>query len=250
MRVLSTSIILLAFASVSIHAYAEPTTMYRVGAAVKWDTEVYRGAGNDVMALPYLYLKHGAWELDRTALKYYLIEIDKLKLAPILSFELDGYDADDSSFLAGMENRDFSLGLGIAAEYDWSFLDIKASVRRDVLNNSDGLIAELSVGTDFIETPSYAVGLELGLSYYDSHYSDYYYGVLATEATAGRPAYEVDSTLNPSVQLGGFYRLNQNWAITGIAKHTFFDSNIKDSPIIDANGETTFILGVAYQGFF
>jgi len=247
--VLTTTLLMTLGISATLQA-EEEESMYRIGGLVQWESEVYQEADSEASIYPWLYLRSGRWEFDRKDLKYHLIDNDTLSFAPLLSLELDGYEADDSPILAGMEDRDFSLGLGFAAEVEWEFLEIETSVRRDVLDNSDGIIADLGLGIDGPISNRLFAGVEIGVNYQDSDYSNYYYGVLPTEATATRAAYEPGSTLNPFIQINVFYQLNKNWVLAGMLERTQFDSAIKDSPIVDSSGETMLMFGIAYQGFF
>ncbi|MCV6638733.1 MipA/OmpV family protein [Candidatus Albibeggiatoa sp. nov. NOAA] len=228
----------------------EPNNIYRVGAIALWGSELYQGEGSETRLLPALYLKSGRWEFNFKELKYHLIDTEQFSLAPLLSFDLNGYDADDSPALAGMEDRDFSIGLGLAAKVKLGLFDIDASVQQDIANNSDGLTADLSLGMTRPVTKQLIAGFKVGAAYQDSDYSNYYYGVQSNEVRESRPAYELDNTINPYAQLNAIYRLNKSWSLNTAIIYTQLDSEIEDSPIVEHGNETTFLLGITYQGFF
>ncbi len=235
----------------SINLYAnEPSSIYRIGGAVLWHSEVYQDDGNETRVFPALYLKSGDWEFKYKELKYYIVDTEQFKLAPVLSLDLGGYDANDSPALAGMADRDLFVGLGIAAKMEWKLFDIGASVRHDIANNSDGIIADFSVGLSEKITERLFGGIETGVTYQDSDYSNYYYGVLPNESTLRRAAYEPGSTINPYIQLNAFYYLNKHWVLNSAVIYSQFDSAIEDSPIVGSGNETTILLGISYQGFF
>lgn len=232
-----------------VYAADEPN-IYRVGAMTLWSSEMYQGTGSETRLLPALYLKSGRWEFKFKELKYHLIDNEQFSLTPLLSLDLNGYEADDSPALAGMEDRDFSIGLGLAAEVKLGLFNIGASVQQDVANNSDGLSADLSLGMTRPVTKKMIAGFKVGVAYEDSDYSNYYYGVLPNEARESRPAYELDNTFNPYIQFNAIYRLNKSWSLNSMMIYTQLDSDIEDSPIVEHGHKTTFLLGVTYQGFF
>ncbi|WP_353572467.1 MipA/OmpV family protein [Candidatus Albibeggiatoa sp. nov. BB20] len=244
------SFVLFTFWLTSLAYAADEPSIYRVGAIALWNTEVYQGTGSEARLLPALYLKSSRWEFNFKELKYSLIDTKQFKLSPILSLDMNGYDADDSPVLTGMEDRDFSVGLGLAAKVKLGLFDVNASIQQDISNNSDGLLADLSLGMTRPITRQLIAGFKVGATYQDSDYSNYYYGVLPSEARDSRPAYELDNTINPYVQVNAIYRLNKVWSLNSAIIYTQLDSEIEDSPIVGNGNEMTILLGITYQGFF
>lgn len=246
---LHTIIILYSLLQSVVYAADKPD-VYRVGAAALWHSEVYQATGSEVRLLPALYVKSGRWEFKFKTLKYHLIDTEQFNLAPILTLDFNGYEADDSPYLSGMADRDFSVGLGLAADMQLGLIDIEASVQQDVTNHSDGLTANLALGMTRAITRQVIAGMKLDATYQDSDYSNYYYGVLPNEAKITRPAYTLGSTINPSLQLNVIYRLNRSWSVNSSIIYTQLDSDIEDSPIVEHGNETTILLGISYQGLF
>ncbi len=229
---------------------ADESNIYRVGAIGLWHSEVYQATGSEARLLPALYLKTGRWEFNFKELKYYLIDTEKFSLAPILALDLNGYEADDSSALTGMADRDFSIGLGIAANMKLDLINIGAQIQQDVSDHSGGLLADLSLGTSRPLTRQAIAGIKLGVTYQDGDYSNYYYGVLPNEVRATRPAYTLNNTINPYLQFNAIYRLNESWSLNSTVIYTQFDSEIENSPIVASENEMTILLGITYQGIF
>jgi outer membrane protein len=101
---------------------------------------------------------------------------------------LEGYEESDSDVFDGMDDRKPSIDLGLGLEYakgDWKF---ELSSLHDVLGRSNG--SELSAGLSKIfRHGPFFIEPGFGLSYLDSHYVDYYYGVKDDEVTSFRPSY-------------------------------------------------------------
>ena len=66
------------------------------------------------------------------------------------------------------------------------------------------------------------------------------------EATASRPAYEGDSTITPALRLTLRRKLSERWSALGLVQHEWFSSEITDSPIVEDDSATSFLLGLTY----
>jgi outer membrane scaffolding protein for murein synthesis (MipA/OmpV family) len=103
---------------------------------------------------------------------------------------------------------------------------------QQALGKYDGFQATARIGKQF-RINGFLIEPSVGLSFQDSNYVDYYYGVRPEEVTAFRGLYEGSSATNTEVRvavstgkfLGGMTRVDVG--------ATFFDSSISDSPLTD-----------------
>jgi len=114
-----------------------------------------------------------------------------------------GYDDDDSDELSGMEDRDYSLDVGV--QFHWKFQDLEGlslstSFAGDALGENEGLeaTAELAYFMDF--KPLF-IKPSIGVQWQSENMVDYYYGVMSSEVTASRGQYSPDSAVNGKVGL-------------------------------------------------
>jgi outer membrane protein len=222
------------------------------------ESEWFVGAGALVMSKPYRGLDSKAYvipvlsyEGDRLYLRgivggYRLFKGERWSLGPVLRPCFEGYQAEDSTALAGMRDRHPSLDAGVEWSWlaDWGLVTV--SLVTDVLGKHDGQELEVSytamlphAGFDFIPSA--------GVRWRSSNLVGYYYGVQADEARAGRPAYEPGDTITPVIRLTVRRKLSARWSALGAAQYEWFGGAITDSPIVENDYAVSFILGLAYS---
>lgn len=177
----------------------------------------------------------------------------KLYSSQFLSFRLraryagsDGYESSDSPFLAGMDDRKGSFWAGGAAIWKNDIANVSAELLGDASGKSKGSRFKFQVDRRF-EVASFGFTPRLGAEWYDSKFVDYYYGVAASEARAGRNAYQGDSSNAVEAGLRIDYspaRQHNLYLDFGI---TQFGSAIKDSPLVENASQSTVSLGYLYK---
>jgi outer membrane protein len=226
---------------------AEDHARWAIGGLGMYQTNIYRDGEAEFNALPWVEFEYGKFSLDRNKITYELYENDWFEIAPVIEADFQGYEAADSPFLGGMKDRDMAFHAGVEGEIEVGPAEIEFGLRQDITGTNKGFIGELSVGLDAPVTDNLMLGASVGAEYYSSKYSDYYYGVTASEARAGRAQYDVGGTINPTIELNAQYRISESWKAGMMAEYIHFDSKISDSPIIDASGQGQVMFGVAYE---
>ncbi len=217
-----------------------------VGAGVIVVSKPYRGVDSKVYPMPLFGYDGERLYLRGITGGYRLFKGERWSLGPILRPRIEGYEAGDSSVLAGMRDRDPSLDAGIDLSWraDWGLLS--AAIVTDVLGRHDG--QELGVsytarfpygGFDFFPSA--------GLRWRSSNLVDYYYGVRGDEVRAGRPAYEPGDTITPVVRLTVRRKIVTKWVALASAQYEWFGSEITDSPIVEDDYAVSLMLGLAYS---
>ena len=88
--------------------------------------------------------------------------------------------------------------------------------------------------------------LGTGLTYFSQDIINYYIGVSPDEVLATRPEFEAKSGFRAQAEIYAQYPVSESWSFhTGIT-HSYFSSNVKDSPLVDTNQVTQVTLGVMY----
>lgn len=214
-----------------------------IGIGALWNTEPYRGLDNEAWVFPTFTWRSGRFFVRETGLGFQVAGDDRWSVDAFAELRLEGYDADDSDFLAGMDDRDSSLDAGVALVRRSSTLGKFAfSVAHDTLGRHDGYQADVtwSKRTDF-GIPSVRV------AYYSSSLADYYYGVESNEARPGRPAYAPGASVlvNANYSLGG--PINDRWVWLANVGVDFYPSDIRDSPIIEDSRRIYVFAGASYR---
>jgi outer membrane protein len=209
--------------------------------------EPYRGLGS--AAMPFSGLSYRGERFAQTGpdLSYLLFGRERpWSLSTILSSGVDGYDAGESDYLRGMDDRRVSAEGGFEASYQTDVAEFSLSTRNDLRSEHDGYRVDAGIKHSwwlgrFVMTP------ELSYSYWDGARSDYYFGVRPGEAAPGRRAYNLDSTGNWGLSLMGFTNLTPRWFMLAGAKYTYYDEDIEDSPIVDKYYSYRLYLGFGYK---
>ena len=176
-----------------------------------------------------------------------LFERGGFALDSFFQVRLDGYKARDSPFLAGMDDRDFSLDGGLAAK--WSNKRVgqfDLSVTTDLLGRSYGEEVQLSYSALF-KRFGWTFVPSVTLQWQDEDLMDYYFGVRADEAIAGRPAYHADAGVTPQFLLLATRPIGRHWSVFTYLGYSWFPSQVTDSPIVDEDSRATVMLGLGYS---
>jgi len=120
------------------------------------------------------------------------------------------------------------------------------NLRGDAIPSREGQELEFSYtilfslhGFDFIPSA--------GMRWKSQDLVDYYYGVRPREAQAGRPAYEGENSLDPFVRLAVRRKLTERWSLLAAAQYEWLDDEIRSSPIVDADYDASFMIGMLYS---
>lgn len=207
----------------------------------------YRGLDESLLFAPLV-----RFEGERTYLRglrggLRLYDTERVEVAVFAQARLDGYDAEDSTFLAGMADRRASLDLGIAST--WKVKKIGAfelSLAADALDRSGGIEAAASWNGLF-RAGAWTVVPGASVRWQNAGLVDYYYGVRSGEALPGRPAYAADAAVTPDVSLLVARPFAGRWTLFARASHTWLPPEITRSPLVARNARTALFLGVGYS---
>ena len=197
--------------------------------------------------------------LGGTELGYQLFIEDTWQLDLILKAYMQGYDSEDlieygggdEELLAGLKDREVTIGAAI--RYSQYFED--ALFRIDFAYGSSGIDEnENHVGGLIIDSfysyllpyKNWDIYLGAGLTYFSQDIVNYYIGVSADDVLATRPEYDAKAGFRAQTEIYAQYPVSESWSFhTGIT-HSYFSSNVKESPLVDTNQTTQVTLGVMY----
>ena len=225
-------------------AIAQPPGVSRngwsLGVAVISSPEPYVDAENETLFVPALSITAGRFAFRGIAASWQLGEWGDFEAEAILRARFSGYDAEDSPFLEGMEDRRKSADLGFALTWERERFGLRLTPAVDVLGRSDGVEVALDAFVPFRFGP---VRLEprIGAAWQSADLVDYYYGVRPEEARPGRPAFRGESTVNATAGLFLFSPLSKRLALQTFLRLERLGPEIEDSPIVaDATALTAF----------
>lgn len=220
-------------------------TQWGLGAAVGYDRRPYRDYDDKVLPIPLVYLDSRWVRINGPMVDLKLLPDDAFQIGLRVRFVPEGYEADDSPFLAGMGDRDASFWAGGFASYRTRWATLYGEVLGDASRNSKGTRATIGVERRWVfgdvdVTPRIAVHRVSG------KVVDYYYGVRADEATPDRPAYTGGSTTDVEAGVRIGYSLAPRHKLSLDLSTTRLGSSIKDSPLVDRSRRDGIRIGYLY----
>lgn len=203
----------------------------------------YLGRDDDPMVVPAL-----GYEGDRFFFRGFIAGV---RVARPGAFQIDvlarprfsGYEANESAYLEGMEDRHKSADAGVQAGWRRGPFGARVSWMVDVLGRSGG--NELSAEV-FAPTPAGPVRLQLsaGAHRQSSPLTNYYFGVRRSEATDSRPYYEPGPAFNPYLGLRAIYNFGR-WSVGAMARTEWLDDRLANSPIVEKDTSAGGVLTIA-----
>jgi outer membrane protein len=219
---------------------AEPR-QWNVGLAATADQSPFVGGDTQIGVKPVIIKENGfdiagpAWSFSATAEREFYIGAG-----------LDEWDADrgDSPALQDMTELDRAINLRVGGAWKLATGTVSTDFAQDVAAH-EGAQAKLRY-TYHPDTPlnlrPYAE-----LQWLSADLTDYYVGVDAAEAKAGRPVYQADDSLALKVGVKMEKPLNDRLTLVGGVSATGYGSAIADSPIIDSSTVWGGYAGAAYR---
>lgn len=226
---------------------------WSLGAAVLSTQRAYKGTDRETKVLPMLSYENKYVKLSGPNLELKLPGLEfgdsqRLNFGVVTKlFGTGGYEASDSPALAGMAERKSSIWAGAKVEWKNDFADVKLELLGDASGNSKGQRVALGLERKWKLSPSIMLVPQVGVEWVDKKYVDYYYGVRASEAMAGRAAYVGKGTVNADISLTGIYRFDKHHSMMLNIGVKSLGKEIKDSPIVDSSTENRVMLGYTYR---
>jgi outer membrane protein len=206
----------------------------------------YAGMDATVYPMPLMLFTCGRFYISGATAGYRLWADENWTFDAVGKWRFDGYDEDDSDELEGMHDRHMTIDLGgeFSVFGDWGAL--KAGFLTDSLSQHDGQEIRISYAKPF-DIEKLRISPSVGFVWQSSNLADYYYGVRADEARAGRPAYNVDDAVNWFAGIHTNYNLDDNWTLLAGITYYWLDSEIHDSPIVSDSYMISITAGAMYK---
>lgn len=234
-------------ASAQAHDSAErPTSSWGLGAGVAVVEKPYRDFETDTIGLPVVSYENKWISASIPTFDVKLYEPGALSFRLRARYAGDGYEADDSPVLAGMEDRKASLWAGAAVIWKTEYANVTGEFLADAMGKSKGTRARLQVDRRFA-AGKFGFTPRLAAEWVDDKYVDYYYGVRQSEATATRAFYEGKATTNIHAGLRVDYTPARHHMLFLDLGASRFGSTVKDSPLVDKPNQTSIALGYVYR---
>ena len=227
-------------------AQAEGESSWGLGLGVGMERKPYRDFDNKTRLLPLLSYENKWISVAGLGLDVKLPSAGPVSFRLRARYSMDGYDASDSPFLAGMDERKDGIWLGGAAIWRSDIANLSAELLGDASGNSKGSKLRLMVDRRF-QAGSFDITPRLAATRLDDKYVSYYYGVNAAEVRAGRPFYQGGSAVNLEAGLRVGYAIAPRQSLFLDLSTTKLGSSIKDSPLVDRSSQSGVRVGYLYR---
>lgn len=222
--------------------------LYGVGVAVLPKT-----SGSDefrLMALPIINANYAdRFYINALQAGVWLLDSDDKRLRLGLSAQAKfGWDAGDGRLTSGMKDRDFTFEIGPALRWQTDFGTINAQWGLDAGGASNGQTVDLQFIKNLYRDNAFKLNGSVGLTWSDSKFNNYYFGVSASEALPSRPVYSAASSVEYKAGLNGSYQVATNHYILFGASVTRLGDQQANSPIVETRLQPFAYLGysIAY----
>ncbi len=225
-----------------------------LGVAAVASTGIRLGEQQRTLVVPVLGYEGDRWFLRGISGGMHLFNRDGIELNLLLAARLDSWEARDldAARLAArgidralLVDRGKSLEAGVGLAWKGSAGRLGLEARTDLSNNSGGYEAEL--GYSFaVPAGKGLLAPGVGVSYWSSKLSDYYFGTLAVEEAAGVPRYRPGAALVPNVSVGYLRALPGRWRLFGMLDYQWLPASVVRSPLAEGDrGVPSLFVGVS-----
>ena len=230
-------------AEYEVHEDGQGGSHWGLGLGAGAMQKAYRGVDIDTIALPVIIYDSKWVGVRGGSVSLKLPSAGPVSFALSADFSNDGYEASDSGFLAGMDEREDDFWVGATARWETSIADFSTTWSTDASGNSEGRKFAISAERAF-EAGDFEFAPRLGVQWLDDKYVNYYYGVRAHEATPDRAFYVPDATVNFEAGFRITYKFpsRKSSAFLDLGVHSL-GSSIADSPLVDGSTEERIFMG-------
>jgi MipA family protein len=229
-----------------------PENTAKLGLGLVFNDEGYKGLGVKTTLVPAVQIQTPRFSLRGTSAEYLLTSPESQDFSVNLRADLvlQGYKASDAAIFNGMAQRKPSLLVGLGTKFTTPVGQLWLEAGTDVSGNSKGLRTEVGLGW---RVDSDSVLGKWSLTPYvsaqnnNAKLANYYYGVSAAEAIAGRPAYEAGATTNFNLGLSAATDLSPNVSLVLGARYRSYGAGIRQSPLMDSGGGLSGTASVLYR---
>jgi outer membrane protein len=223
----------------------EDVSAFHLGGGGFVQTEPYAGVPARVYPAPVVSYEGERLYVRSAIVGYRIISDNGVMIGPLVQPRIEGFKEDDSPFLSGMQDRNWSVDGGVNIEAVTPVGLLGVSIVSDLLGRNRGQEVEFRYLVMFP-----ALGFQLipsgGVRWKSDSLVDYYYGVRPNEARPDRPAYQGEQAFDPFLRLVVRHNLTKHWSLFTDAQYEWLASEITNSPIVSKDYQLGVTTGVLY----
>ena len=224
------------------------TSTLKLGLGLVASDDGYKGLGIKTTVIPGLSVQTPRFSLRGTSAELAVTNPENTDFSVNLRADLlmQGYKASDAAIFNGMSNRKPSLLLGVGAKAMTPIGQVWLEAGADATGNSKGLRTEVGIGWR-TALGDWNVSPYVSAQHNSAKLVNYYYGVTAAEAAAGRPAYDAGAATNFNLGVSASTDLSPSLSLVLGARYRAYGASIRQSPLIDSPGSVSGTASLLYR---
>jgi len=227
--------------------HEEDDQHFSMGLFVSSEQSLYLGGKSETQVIPLIQFQSGRYFLQGPSLGAYLYQSQNWRLSASVNLSGFGDDnRDDSVELADMQELDSAFLATTTLEYENDWGELALSAGYDVSGTHDGSKFALSYTYPFM-AGGWRISPELSFEWASEEISQYYYGVSQLDVRPDRPLYTPDAYTSYEVGVSAMYPFKRRHALMIRAGYQGYSKEVTDSPIVDADGNTSVAIGYLYR---
>jgi outer membrane protein len=219
----------------------------QLGMVVSVNSSFYKDVGEEYYILPLAIVEYGSFYLQGIDGGYRFFQDDVQSLAVEIRRTFDGYKADDSDALEGVEDRDPAWEAGLVYETDLLGGQAKAKLMHDISNTHNGSTLRIEYERSMMTGSSYMVSWFAGSEYWSSKKTNYYFGINPEEVMPDRPVYSAGQSYNLFSGINVVKRFNVKYSMIASAEYQWMADEMIESPITSRQDQWSVYAGLFYQ---
>ncbi|MCU5775771.1 MipA/OmpV family protein [Erwiniaceae bacterium BAC15a-03b] len=226
---------------------ADPLSL---GMSVIYSESPYKSGQDRYYPVPIINYEGENFYFRTLSAGYYLWKDQQDQLSLTVLGSPQNYDPDDSDDgdMKALNKRRMTVMAGASYRHTAEWGIVRTTLVGDVLNNSNGIIWDLTYLYPFKFGDDLSVTPGLGVLWNSANQNRYYYGISGSEsARSGLNSYDPDDSWSPYVELSFDYKVNQNWRASLVGRYTRLGDEIKDSPMVDKSSQAMVWTGLSYS---
>lgn len=209
-------------------------------------SKAYIHKDTEIFIIPSIRYNYKSFYINNIEFGYKLFNSKKHNFSIFLTPDFSGFNNDDSGYFQGMKKREKSLNLGLNYNFRFKFWNIETKHQLDILGKSKGFKESINLSYLF-RLKKISIIPKLGLEYYNSKYTNYYYGIFESEVNETRDFYFAKSSLNKTISTSIFYQITHKKSFLFSVNYKLLGNSIKNSPLTDISYEFTIISGFSWK---
>lgn len=235
----------------SLPIAAQANTPVEIGAGVAMKSTAYRNYDDSAQPIPLITFDTEWFYADAGEFGFKPYDDGTNRIGTFLSVGGETWQTDDNDHkdFKEFKDKDRAINLGVSYRHKASWGVVKAKVFTDISDEYDGNGGSIGYAYPWVINQKFVVIPGVKVNFMDSDYANYYYGISSRDANTNANVSKYDTGSATNVEFGVMtaYQISQHWKLIAGVNYLSLDDDIKDSPLLTEDNETTAILGAAYK---